>query len=154
MELPKQEEEKILSETELDPVSKEEGMAIRRKLEEEKCKYGHSFLEAGTYCLNCGISSITTTNTPPITTKAGWETRFDNNYSELIVSNVPYAVIHEDIKSFIKQVEQDTEKRVVGEIEKCFDEFLLMDWSGEAEVYSEIERLKETIKTNLKSKYE
>jgi len=37
----------------------------------------------------------------------------------------------------------------VGEIEKQFGDFLLLNWSGEEEVYSEIDRLKTDLLSSL-----
>jgi len=47
-----------------------------------------------------------------------------------------------DIDESIHQAVAEERERVVGEMRKGFGEFSLQDWSGEAEVYSEIDRLK------------
>ena len=49
----------------------------------------------------------------------------------------------------IYQALAEDRERVVGEIEKQFGDFLLKNWSGEEEVYSEIDRLKTDLLSSL-----
>ena len=49
----------------------------------------------------------------------------------------------------IQQAKAEERVRVRGEIEKQFGDFLLKNWSGEEEVYSEIDRLKTDLLASL-----
>jgi len=51
-------------------------------------------------------------------------------------------------ESTAQAIAEDRE-RVRGEIEKQFGDFLLKNWSGEEEVYSEIDRLKTDLLSSL-----
>lgn len=50
----------------------------------------------------------------------------------------------------LEQGKQEEKARIVKMIEENFASFNLMDWSGESEVYDEIERLKNQLLDNLK----
>ena len=54
-----------------------------------------------------------------------------------------------DISDFLAQHDREVVGAVLEEVRETFESFLLRDWSGEAEVYSEIERLKTTLLDKL-----
>ncbi len=58
------------------------------------------------------------------------------------------------LESLLHKVRNATEKEIVEKIEKGFDSFLLQDWSGEYEVYDEINRLKKQILASLSPQLE
>lgn len=60
------------------------------------------------------------------------------------------AVFVKKINDWEKDVQQKERESTLGKINKTFDSFLLMDWSGESEVYDEIERLKQQLLAHLK----
>ncbi len=60
----------------------------------------------------------------------------------------------EIFKAHDLKVRNATEKEIVEKIEKGFDSFLLQDWSGEYEVYDEINRLKKQILASLSPQLE
>ena len=83
----------------------------------------------------------------------GWEEfkieelacRYANDYGEFQRENT-VSLKCEIISKEIKQLITELRKHDMAELIKMFDEFVLMDWSGEDEVYEEIDRLKESLK--------
>jgi len=65
------------------------------------------------------------------------------------VNNTVHIIPDKKLKELIHQAIAEDREIVKGKIEKQFGDFLLKNWSGEEEVYSEIDRLKTDLLSSL-----
>lgn len=138
---------------------------------EEKCKpdgLSYTSIPPQSKCKICSQMWFSSNSAPickvaPDTSKEEkWIEEFDRDYAtqlQLIKVQARYGEdieqVHKlqqyykdlvvNLKSFIKEQISQARKEERKRTEKMFDSFNLMDWSGEGEVYAEIERLKQQI---------
>ena len=168
MELSKQENQKcakcyILSKDGTDCFPDCRCKRCHTKQEEEKIYHciniSHRELGLKFPCERCQIL-----DTPPITTKAEWEERFNELFCYKDSQDGKWKLhamvsFADNYKSFIKQVEQDTEKRVVGEERmRIWKEMCILAEPDErqfnqGEIKTDLDDVHKII-NNLKSKYD
>lgn len=87
-----------------------------------------------------------------------WEEEFRGYFDKCLkpkkttIKNLDREIIVDFIKKEITKSHNSAIKSCMEESEKNCDSFLLKDWSGESEVYGEIERLKKQVLDSLKKK--